>query len=95
MYYQLHLGYSITIGHNCGGESIYQWSNGSNSNYESAIGLPLCEKTCNLHEECAGFVHRLSDDVCGIWKKGPLNIYQSRGLNCHKKPKSNFLSFNI
>ena len=72
-------------GKHCGGQSIQAWNDGSNANYGTLIGLPECKEMCSGHPECAGFVHRTTDNICGFWKMGPLNPHLLENHNCHRK----------
>ena len=77
--------YEILNGKHCGGQTIKSWNDGSNANYGTLIGIPECGNLCSYHSECAGFVHRTTDNICGFWKKGPLNPSLFANHNCHKK----------
>ncbi len=76
-------------GKHCGGQRITAWNDGSNANYGTLNSLPECIKLCSDHWECAGFVHRTTGNICGLWKRGPLNPIQRDGFNCHKKLAGN------
>lgn len=78
-------GYEVTNEHHCGGQSIKSWKNGSTSNYGTVIGLDECKQICDANDECAGFVHRTADNICGFWKGVPLKPYVKNGLNCYRK----------
>ena len=77
--------YEVMKGFNCGGESIGSWTDGSNAAYGEITGISECEQTCNMHEECAGFVRQSTTNICGFWRRGPLNPYSKVNHNCHKK----------
>ena len=47
--------------------------------------MPKCKEICSAHPECAAFVHRITDDKCGYWKKEPLNIQHYNEHNCYQK----------
>ena len=77
--------YEVTNDLHCGGTSIRSWTDGTNTNYANLKGISDCEKMCNIHVECAGFVHETSSDICGHWKRGPLHLSRWTGVTCHKK----------
>ena len=73
----------------CDGESIKLWKNESDSKYGNVAGLENCQKGCNLHAECAGFTFRISDEVCGFWKRriwGEIDFLKTKSF-CYRKPK--------
>ena len=80
------LGYEVMNGFNCGTNNIRgTWDDGSSANYGTLTGITNCETICSMHDECAGFVHRTSDGVCGLWKREPLTLYSRSSFNCHQK----------
>ena len=79
------LEYRVTHGKHCGGQSIVNWSDGSEANYGTLKGLGTCKVTCNAYAECAGFVSRRSDGICGFWKSGPFQLYDYSGHDCYEK----------
>ena len=84
------LEYEVTNGFHCdnigwGDKSITTWDDGSSANYGTLTGITNCETICSMHDECAGFVHRTSDGVCGLWKREPLTLYSRSSFNCHQK----------
>ena len=84
--------YEVMNGFHCGGSSIRTWDDGSSTNYGKLTGVSKCEEICNMHVTCAGFAHRKSDDICGFYKRAPLNPVRKQGRNCHRKQKgSRFL----
>ena len=98
--FQLRRNYSGTISDyevmnrfHCGGDSIKTWDDGSSTNYGKLVGVSNCELMCNIHVECAGFVHRKSDDKCGYWKRAPLKPYFKIGASCHQKIKGSTISY--
>jgi len=85
-YKKLQTSYTVTEGKHCGGQSIKAWANGGSSSYGKNINdLSGCKSECSAHEDCAGFVLRLSDKRCAFWKKAPLRKYSYRGHDCYEK----------
>ena len=78
--------YSILYNTHCGGSSIETWANGDSSNYGTVEGVLECQKICDLHKECAGFVARY-DNICGFWKQGNLDPHSFENHNCYVKPR--------
>ena len=85
--------YEVKTGVHCRGESITSWADGTNASYGVLSGISTCNNMCDVHVECAGFVHRTSDDICSLWKRGPLDVYNHAGHNCHKKIGSSYIIF--
>ena len=81
--------YELLSGKHCGGHTINSWNDGSYTNYGTLVGLPECKKLCSDHSECAGFVHRTTDDICGFWKLGHLKPFLKENRNCYKKREGN------
>ena len=83
----LNLAYDNSTEVHCvkGDASIRSWSDGSNANYGNETVLAKCKYICNNHIECAGFVHRKVDSVCGQWKRGPLKPWSHKGHDCYEK----------
>jgi len=79
--------YEMMIGKWCGGaELIRFWDDGSNANFGGINDISNCEKICNMHVECAGFVRYNNMDGC-YWHKGPLNPASHAMATCYKKLK--------
>ena len=77
----------------CGGVSIKKWDNGSSSNYGTLKNISNCKETCNMHDECEGFDHRLSTDVCGFWKRAPLRLKWDSKHHCFVKRKGSTILY--
>ena len=75
-------------GKSCGGTSIKKWADGSSSNWGTVKGITNCKKICDLHEECDGFTHRLTDNICGHWKKA-LKPQSLKNHDCYIKKMNN------
>ena len=84
------IDYTIHPNHNCGGNRIVNWSNGSNAKYGQIRGLLNCSEVCMNQIDCDGFSHRISDDVCGLWRKAPLNLRYDKNFDCYQKYRSKF-----
>merc|ERR1712135_251064 len=46
--------YILMSGFHCGGDPIYQWNDGSSSNYGTIKDIPGCRQECTKREECGG-----------------------------------------
>ena len=85
--------YQVKKVYKCVGDSIKVWNDGSSSNYGKLKGISNCKETCNMHDECEGFTHRLSTGVCGFWKRAPVQPYYYVGYNCYIKPKGSTILY--
>ena len=63
-------------GFHCGGDPIYQWNDGSSSNYGTIKDISGCRQECSKREECGGFI--IFGTICAFWTRTPLNPYRSR-----------------
>ena len=86
-------GYKIHSNKDCGRKNIFSWNDGSSTNHGTVTGVSNCARICDMHAECAAFVHRTSDDMCGFWKRGPLNLHSNVKTRCHKKTKGSTLIY--
>ena len=77
--------YIVNDDTHCGGTTMNQWKDGSDTNYGKQKGIMNCKKICDDHKECNGFVHRENDHVCGFWQGGPLKPFEKENHNCYKK----------
>ena len=75
--------YILMSGFHCGGDPIYQWNDGSSSNYGTIKDIPGCRQECTKREECGGFI--LSGNICAFWTRTPMNPYKSKDANCYIK----------
>ena len=89
-------------GYDCGGHELKEWADGTPSYWGHSwlTDLFVCEKNCNEHDECIGFVHDTTVNICAYWKGGPppihpLIIHPLIGRTCHKKTSGNSLFDNI
>ena len=83
----------------CGGSSIRFWDDGSTANYGVLSSNSECEKVCDMHIECAGFVYDGRKDTansgnCGHWKRGPLNLFAFPNGDCYEKPIGSTTSYH-
>merc|ERR1711865_419983 len=44
-----------------------------------------CKAMCDKHSDCAGFVHRDSDNNCNFWKGGAIAPFKHKGHHCYEK----------
>ena len=90
--------YKLWPGFHCGGISIKQWSDRTNSEYGKISNISICKEICDVHDECAGFVHRTTDKICSFWKKAPFKPVFKRNRNCYEKQEgctcSRFVNIN-
>ena len=84
------IDYMIHRNHNCGGNRIVKWSNGSNAKYGQMRGLLNCSEICMNQSDCDGFSHRIFDDVCGLWRKAPFKLHYDKNFDCYLKHRSRF-----
>jgi len=86
--------YKLHKGKHCGGKkggrwgiSIRKWADGTSANYgaKKMKTRAQCKTECDKHSECAGFVHRDSDNNCNFWKGGALAPFKLNGHHCYEK----------
>ena len=96
-YFKVTNGYVILPGYDCGGGQLRVWANGAGSNYGTTRATSIddtskCEKICNDHTECAGFVHNTRTGICGYWTGAPPPTHPYKTgfpRTCHKKTSGN------
>lgn len=86
-FHQSGVHFAVKDGMHCGGGSIETWHDGTDAEYGMGHvdDLEGCAAKCRARVECAGFVLRMVDNRCSLWKQEPLMLQPLIGHVCFTK----------